>query len=221
MSDFIFREPSYDFISEFEPIDNFFGNNEFTLLYTDIQDKLNRYDFIGGISILSNEGKQPFLIAKNDRIVEDYYTVKSIIASMKPKQFFDALDDFVVKDGLGHLKFDYFEIYFVKLDQNFSLSFFVINTNEYIIESLNSCLTSFQHVISMAQLEQDVKEPNNQMGVPSPDLTNELKNTNLKGVPQVKVNPEDEPSSRDNKQIKKKSKDQLVKDLRSKFKSLD
>ncbi|MHA2504508.1 MAG: hypothetical protein ACXAE3_16770, partial [Candidatus Kariarchaeaceae archaeon] len=82
-----------------------------------------------------------------------YQTLSEIVSQMEPEVFFKALPDTIEKDGLGHLKFDYFEIIFSQISQGDSISFFIMDHASNMYEILGELFGLLSEILDFTPRE--------------------------------------------------------------------
>ena len=77
---------------------------------------------IRGLSIVSIHGTQPFAIAKSKDEFQKLSEISSVVEALNPKEYFQQISNEIEYKGLGHLKFEEFDIYFARINDSFAVA---------------------------------------------------------------------------------------------------
>ncbi|MFV2016133.1 MAG: hypothetical protein ACC656_11935 [Candidatus Heimdallarchaeota archaeon] len=93
---------------------------------------INKIEEILGLTIICYDGNQPLVFSPDEAIFEYLKTLGEIISSMEPISYFKNLPRNFEYHGIGHLNFDDFDLFFVKIASNLLLTIITsISTNTF------------------------------------------------------------------------------------------
>ncbi|MHA2278663.1 MAG: hypothetical protein ACXAC2_23030, partial [Candidatus Kariarchaeaceae archaeon] len=137
---------------------------------TQIVDKrMKETDEIVALSILSTEGKQVLAIGKNDIDYERLETLKEVVATLNPKQFYKELSDIEYR-GLGHFTLSDFDIYFARANQDYAIAILAVDVSTLMLQNAQRIVDSIRQGLGMMDVSEEV-EPE----VKKKDLVSDLR----------------------------------------------
>jgi len=93
---------------------------------------INKIEEILGLTIIRYDGNQPLVFSPDEAIFEYLKTLGEIISSMEPISYFKNLPRNFEYHGIGHLNFDDFDLFLVKIASNLLLTIITsISTNTF------------------------------------------------------------------------------------------
>ncbi|MCE7734197.1 MAG: hypothetical protein GPJ54_04905 [Candidatus Heimdallarchaeota archaeon] len=111
-----------DFVFEFLPDHLNLGPDTLDTLNNEVINVLKNENDVKGLSIVSIDGTQPFVISKSNEEFQKLTEIGSVVQSLNPKEYFKQLSEEIEYKGLGHLVFDEFDIYFARVNPNFAVA---------------------------------------------------------------------------------------------------
>lgn len=111
-----------DFVFEFLPDHLNLDPETFETLNSGIINIIQKESDVKGLSIVSIDGTQPFVISKSNEEFQKLTEIGSVVQSLNPEEYFKELSEEIQYKGLGHLVFDEFDIYFARINPNFAVA---------------------------------------------------------------------------------------------------
>lgn len=127
---------SYHF--DFEP--NYFvlpkiANLELTDIIYENLTQINNVEAILGLTIIRYDGRQPLVFSADETNFEYLKTLGEIFSSMEPVSYFKDLTRNFEFKGIGHLNFDDFDLYMVKIAPNLLFTVMVIESTNQVFKT--------------------------------------------------------------------------------------
>ena len=136
-----------DFIFEFLPEHLNLDPDIFEKLNSEIIQVLENENDVKGLSIVSVDGTQPFVISKSKTEFQKLTEIGSVVQSLNPKEYFKQLSEEIEYKGLGHLSFDEFDIYFARVNPNFAVALQLTAIRLQVFEAAEKLVNIIQHVL--------------------------------------------------------------------------
>lgn len=139
-----------DFVFEFLPDHLNLDPETFETLNREIIKVLKNENDVKGLSIVSIDGTQPFVISKSNEEFQKLTEIGAVVQSLNPKEYFKQLGEEIEYKGLGHLKFEEFDIYFARVNPNFAVAIHltaiklqVFKAAERLVKAVHNALKNY------------------------------------------------------------------------------
>lgn len=134
-----------------------------------VEKRMQESEEIVALSILSNEGEQVLAIGKNALDYERLETLKEVVATLNPKEFFKELADIEYR-GLGHFTLSDFDIYFARANQDYGIAILAIDVSTLMLQNAQRIVDSIRQGLGMMDISEEA-EPE----VKKKDLVSDLR----------------------------------------------
>ncbi|MCE7735063.1 MAG: hypothetical protein GPJ54_09310 [Candidatus Heimdallarchaeota archaeon] len=174
--------------------------------------QINTVEDIIGLTMIRYDGKQPIVFSP-DEITFDYLkTLGEIISTMEPVSYFKNLSRNFEFKGIGHLNFEDFDIYLVKIDTDLLLT---IMATESTNRMFKTCQNFADQLYQVFKTQRNDEKP----GSESSTTTSQQGDMNDELGTFARFNREDK--DKKPKKSKAESKSDLKKMLRGKLDGMD
>jgi len=112
---------------------------------------------IVALSILSAEGKQALAVAKDEIDYDRIATLREVVGSLNPKQFFKDLTDIEYR-GLGHFSLSDFDIYFARASDEFAIAVLATDVSTLMLQNAQRIVRSIRQALGMVSDEDEDEE---------------------------------------------------------------
>ncbi|MCE7736653.1 MAG: hypothetical protein GPJ54_17350 [Candidatus Heimdallarchaeota archaeon] len=134
-----------------------------------VEKRMQESEEIVALSILSTEGKQVLAIGKNALDYERLETLKEVVMTLNPKEFFKELADIEYR-GLGHFTLSDFDIYFARANQDYGIAILAIDVSTLMLQNAQRIVDSIRQGLGMMDISEEA-EPE----VKKKDLVSDLR----------------------------------------------
>ncbi|MFV2015572.1 MAG: hypothetical protein ACC656_09110, partial [Candidatus Heimdallarchaeota archaeon] len=134
-----------------------------------VEKRMQESEEIVALSILSTEGKQVLAIGKNALDYERLETLKEVVATLNPKEFYKELADIEYR-GLGHFTLSDFDIYFARANQDYAIAILAVDVSTLMLQNAQRIVDSIRQGLGMMDVSEEA-EPE----VKKKDLVSDLR----------------------------------------------
>lgn len=124
---------------------------------------------IVALSILSTDGEQVLAIGKNALDYERLETLKEVVMTLNPKEFYKELSDIEYR-GLGHFTLSDFDIYFASASQDYAIAILAVDVSTLMLQNAQRIVDSIRQGLGMMDVSEK-EEPE----VKKKDLVSDLR----------------------------------------------
>ncbi|OLS16950.1 MAG: hypothetical protein HeimC2_45280 [Candidatus Heimdallarchaeota archaeon LC_2] len=126
---------------------------------------------IVAISILSQDGEQVLAVGKSDIDYERLGTLKEVVATLNPQQFYKELADIEYR-GLGHFTLSDFDIYFARASNEFAIAILAVDVSTLMLQNAQRIVDSIRQGLGTMEISEEA-EPDAAPG--KKDLVSDLR----------------------------------------------
>jgi len=112
---------------------------------------------IVALSILSSEGNQALAVAKNEIDYDRLATLREVVGSLNPKQFFKDLTDIEYR-GLGHFSLSDFDIYFARASDDYAIAVLATDVSTLMLQNAQRIVRSIRQALGMVSDDEDLED---------------------------------------------------------------
>ena len=113
-----------------------------------INTRMKESEEIVALSILSTTGEQSLAIGKTEMDYDRLSTLKEVVSTMNPKQFFKDLTDIEYR-GLGHFSLADFDIYFARASDEYAIAVLATDVSTAMLQNAQRIVRSIRQGLGM------------------------------------------------------------------------
>ncbi|MHA2248974.1 MAG: ADP-ribosylation factor-like protein [Candidatus Kariarchaeaceae archaeon] len=113
-----------------------------------IDTRMKETEEIVALSILGPDGKQVLAFGETEEDYGRLDTVREVVSSLNPKQFFKDLTDIEYR-GLGHVSLDLFDIYFARASDDYAVAVIATNVSTEMLENAQIIVNSIRQGLNI------------------------------------------------------------------------
>ncbi|MHA2501276.1 MAG: ADP-ribosylation factor-like protein [Candidatus Kariarchaeaceae archaeon] len=117
-----------------------------------IEKRMKETPEIVALSILSSTGKQALAVGKSEIDYDRLATLREVVSSLNPKQFFKDLTDIEYR-GLGHFSLSDFDIYFARASDDFAIAVLATDVSTLMLQNAQKIVKSIRQALGMVSDE--------------------------------------------------------------------
>ncbi|MHA2168425.1 MAG: ADP-ribosylation factor-like protein [Candidatus Kariarchaeaceae archaeon] len=140
-----------------------------------INKRMKESDEIVALSILSSEGDQALAVAKEVMDYERLSTLREVVSTLNPKQFFKDLTDIEYR-GLGHFSLSDFDIYFARASDDYAIAVLATDVSTPMLQNAQRIVRSIRQGLGMVPDDEEFEDEDDEEKPPGKkDLVADLR----------------------------------------------
>ncbi len=118
--------------------------------------RMTESEEIVAISILSQEGEQVLAVGKTDMDYERLGTLKEVVSTLNPKQFYKELADIEYR-GLGHFTLSDFDIYFARASDDYAIAILAVDVSTLMLQNAQRIVDSIRQGLGTMKISEEAE----------------------------------------------------------------
>lgn len=118
--------------------------------------RMTESEEIVAISILSQEGEQVLAVGKTDIDYERLGTLKEVVSTLNPKQFYKELADIEYR-GLGHFTLSDFDIYFARASDDYAIAILAVDVSTLMLQNAQRIVDSIRQGLGTMKISEEAE----------------------------------------------------------------